>query len=431
MTANVPRTAKINPQTNELTPPGANNILPTSGTRVTYPYTTDVPDGEDVARIGSLEVPSLALGTISWTPDKQDKGSPGFRPGDRLDGKMGTAASQTNVARAALQSGLVLFDTAERYSVGEGERLLADALSEGAEFVTPDKKWNPFAREKPRRGPVVATKFTPAPWRFGAEAVVAACEASRRRLGVDTIDLYQLHMPDVVQPGAAFGYVDIKDEDYWLGLARCKELGLVKEIGVSNYGPTLLRRCAAFMKRRGLSIASNQIHYSLLARRKGNNQATVDAAEELGIKTLAYYPLAMGLLTDSGAERSGALEHYAKGGTGYIGAPWLEKNRVEVPEGGVAPLVAALREVAARRGKTVSQVALNWIIGSGVIPIAGATTEAYVRDAAGALGWRLTGEERAALEAAADALGFEFEGTFFKRVSGKFVGYGVEEWTLD
>merc|ERR1711939_968440 len=174
-----------------------------------------------------------------------------------------------------------------------------------------------------------------------------------KRLGVEQIDLYQIHMPDVVQPGRFFGFVENKDEEYWEGLARCVELGLVREIGVSNYGPTLLKRCSAFMAKRGLKFASNQIHYSLLARNKGNNQATVDAANELGIKTLAYYPLAMGLLTDKGDQRTGALEHYA------------------------------------------------------------------------------TDEERRRLEDAADALGFEFQGTFAKRVDGKFVGYGVEEWRLD
>jgi len=407
-----------------------NNILASPRT-VRYPYTTDCPgcrDATDTARLGALEVPSLALGTISWTPEKEKSG---FRPGDRLDGKIGTAVAQAGVAAAALESGLTFFDTAERYSVGVGETLLADALAEGAEYAVGPKKTFPAAAAAPRPRPVVATKFTPAPWRLGAESVVAACEASRAQLGVDQIDLYQIHMPDIVQPGAAFGYVDIKDEEYWLGLARCKELGLVKEIGVSNYGPTLLRRCAAFMKTRGHRLASNQIHYSLLARKVGGNQAAVDAANELGITTLAYYPLAMGLLTEKGPERTGALEHYAKGGAGYIGVPWLEKNKVEVPAGGVAPLVDELKRVADARGKTVTQVALNWIIGSGVVPIAGATTEAYVRDAAGAVGWRLSGDERASLEAAADSLGFEFQGTFFKRVDGKFVGYGVEEWSLD
>jgi len=404
------------------------STLPAAPTTVSYPFrsvhTGRAPPrrpSEDVATIGDLTVPSVALGTISWTPEREHAG---FRPGDRLDGKIGTAAAQDAVAATALGAGATFFDTAERYSVGVGETLLAEALERGAASRTR----RPFGAAAP--APVVATKFTPAPWRAGADAVVEACRASRDRLGVDTIDLYQLHMPDVVQPGRAFGYVDVKDEAYWDGLARCKELGLVREIGVSNYGPTLLRRCCAFMEARGLKVASNQIHYSLLARHDGN-QATVDAARELGVATLAYYPLAMGLLTNQGALRRGPLEHYARGGTGLVGAPWVAANRVAVPAGGVAPLVDALRLVGKRRGKTPSQVALNWVIGSGAIPVAGATSPKYVLDAAGARGWRLTADERRELEAASDDLGFEFRGTFFKRVDSKFVGYGVESWKLD
>ena len=232
-----------------------------------------------------------------------------------------------------------------------------------------------------------------------------------------------IHMPDVVQPGRAFGIVDDKNVKYWEGLARCKELGLVKEIGVSNYGPTLLRECAAFMAKRGLKLATNQIHYSLMARRAGGNQAATRRRSSASRRRVL--PARDGPLTASGGAREGALKHYARGGVGYIGAPWLEKNQVHVPDGGVAPLVAALERVADARGKTVTQVALNWIMAQGVIPIAGATTDKYVADAAGALGWRLSPEECAELEAAADDLGFEFQGTFFKRTDSKFVGYGV------
>ena len=127
----------------------------------------------------------------------------------------------------------------------------------------------------------------------------------------------------------------------------------------------------------------------------------------------------------------GSLAHYAQGGVGYIGAPWLEKNRIDIPSPGVEPLVDALEVIAHKYSKTVSQIALNWIIANGVVPIVGTTTEAYLLDALGALGWRISDEDQAFLEQAADDLGFEFQGTFFKRVDGKFVGYGVERWELD
>ena len=223
----------------------------------------------DETNIGSLKVPNLAIGTISWTKEGNL-----YLPGDKIKSRM-TKETQRDIAQLALDKGLTFFDTAERYSVGAGESLLAEALGDGPG--------------------VVATKFTPGPWRMGPESVVAACEASRQRLKVDQIDLYQLHMPDIVQPLRMFGYVNEKDEAYWEGLARCVELGLVKEVGVSNYGPTLLKRCHSFLKDRGINLASNQIHYSLLARHRGHNQATVDAAKALNVTTLAYYPLARGL----------------------------------------------------------------------------------------------------------------------------------------
>lgn len=367
-----------------------------------------------------LVVPNLAVGTIAWTPERKV-----FLPGDAVVSKAGTAEKQRNLAQLALDFGLTLFDTAERYSVGAGEMLLANAVSDGS------------------RTPVMATKFTPTPWRTGPDAVVEACRASRDRLGVDKIDLYQIHMPDIVQPLRVFGYVNQKDRDYWEGLARCVEQGLCKEVGVSNYGPTLLRECYEFLEKRGVRLATNQIHYSLLARHQGGNQESVDAARELGVKTLAYYPLAMGLLSSSSSSnrrgsqdskecQRGPLSHYKNGGTGYIGLPWVSpENVVHVPEPGVLPLVQALETVANKYDKTPSQVALNWIITKGVIPIVGATTEKYLEDAAGALGWRLTEGDCEYLERASDDLGFEFKGTWFKRVDSKFVGYGIEKWTLD
>lgn len=96
------------------------------------------------------------------------------------------------------------------------------------------------------------------------------------------------------------------------------------------------------------------------------------------------------------------------------------------------PLVEALETVAAQyESVSASQVALNWIISKGVVPIVGATSPKYLKDAIGALGWRLSAADCTFLEQVADSLGFDFKGTWFKRVDGKFVGYGVENWTLN
>ena len=195
-------------------------------------------------------------------------------------------------------------------------------------------------------GATVATKFTPTPWRRSAQDVIDAAERSAERLGVKQLDLYQIHMPDIIQPFSRFGGQDIKDEIYWDGLVECYKRGLVKNVGVSNYGPTLLARAHEHLARQGVPLASNQIAFNLLTRRSGS-QATVDAGEQLGVKTLAYYPLAMGLLTGKlSAERLSAksdfrskdLARYLQGGSGGTAGV--------IPPGGVGPMVQVMPKIA-------------------------------------------------------------------------------------
>ena len=99
-----------------------------------------------------------------------------------------------------------------------------------------------------------------------------------------------------------------------------------------------------------------------------------------------------------------------------------------------APLMAAMRQIGEKKGKTVAQVALNWVISKGAIPVAGARTVRHVKDNLGAMGWRLDPDDISLLEMVADELGggnIDFEGAGFKRSSEKFVGYGVEKWRLE
>jgi pyridoxine 4-dehydrogenase len=99
-------------------------------------------------------------------------------------------------------------------------------------------------------------------------------------------------MPDIVQPLKRFGIGSNKNEIYWEGLAECYKRGLVKNVGVCNYGPTLLSQCQEALAKHNVPLASNQIAYSLIGRHNGA-QETVDKCNELGIKVLAYYPFAM------------------------------------------------------------------------------------------------------------------------------------------
>ncbi len=344
-----------------------------------------------------------------------------------------------DLVNEAYAANAAFFDTAERYGshvktaigmgYGETERLTQKLLTTARE-VNGDR---PVA-------PCVATKFTPLPWRTSAQSVIEACEQSRQNLGVEQIDLYQIHMPDVVKPFRFLGKDDSYDEIYWDGLAECYHRGMVKNVGVCNYGPTLAARCQEALAKRGVPLASNQIAYSLLGRHNGA-QETVDKCNELGIKVLAYYPFAMGLLTGKySPDTMGGLAQSADMSLRNYQKTDMEKRDLEryakgdgvvVPEGGISPLLVTMATIAANRGKTVAQVALNYVISKGAIPIPGCRTISQLKDNLGAMGWRLSDLEIAMLELEADKLGFGFEGAGFKRTSEKFVGYGVEKWSLD
>ncbi|KAL7545616.1 hypothetical protein ACHAWF_008968 [Thalassiosira exigua] len=403
--------------------PGAIRLAPTT----TKLHGTNA----DTTDVGSLTVPHIGCGTIAWSTNIVTG-----RPNPELSELVSAAASR---------DGGGFFDTGERYGShmktalgmgwGETERLVAKLISEVEGNVDP--MGDAVSR------PVVATKFTPSPWRTTAESVVEACEESCKRLGVDSIDLYQIQMPDIVKPLRVFGVDNSYDEVYWDGLAECYHRGLVKNVGVSNYGPTLVTRCHDHLARKGVPLASNQIAYSLIGRHNGAQQ-TLDRCNELGVKVLAYYPFAMGLLTGkystsknpeltaedaltkslslytsrrSNLERKD-LERYAKG------------DGKSIPFGGVAPLLRTMERIAEDHDGTVAQVALNYIICKGAIPIPGARTAAQYSDNMGALNWRLTEDEVMQMEMEADNLGFSFDGAGFKRSDAKFVGYGMEKWSL-
>mmetsp|Transcript_638 Transcript_638/g.1033 ORF Transcript_638/g.1033 Transcript_638/m.1033 type:complete len:418 (-) Transcript_638:92-1345(-) len=379
----------------------------------------------DLTKIGSLTVPLIGCGTIAWTSDKVTG-----RPNPELEELVSIASKQ----------GGGFFDTGERYGShmktalgmgwGETERLVKKLTQDADDMDSSSST------------PVVATKFTPSPWRTTVDSVVEACEESRKRLGVDSIDLYQIQMPDIVKPLRFLGVDKSYDEVYWDGLVECYHRGLVKNVGVSNYGPTLVTECHEHLKKRGVPLASNQIAYSLIGRHNGSQQ-TLDRCNELGVKVLAYYPFAMGLLTGkytntspglskedtlssplslSNSRRSKFelkdLERYANG------------DGTRIPAGGVTPLLRTMERIAMDRGKTVAQVALNYIICKGAVPIPGARTAAQYVDNMGALHWRLTEEEVTQMENEADDLGFSFDGAGFKRSDAKFVGYGMEKWSM-
>lgn len=148
-------------------------------------------------------------------------------------------------------------------------------------------------------------------------------------------------------------------------------------------------RAYSALAQKGVPLASNQLPFSLLNREAEKN-GTLARCKELGIRFIAYSPLAQGLLTGKYS-----VENPPSGVRASSYADTLKK---------LPPVIKALQEVAQNHGKTVSQVALNWVICKGALPIPGAKNAKQAEDNAGGAGWRMTDDEVAKLDEVTDAI---------------------------
>lgn len=298
----------------------------------------------DTLTIGqsNVQVAPLGIGTWSW--------------GDRFFwdyGKSYTRNDLDDAFVASVNAGITLFDTAEVYGFGESERLLGDMV------------------RKSKMPVVVATKYMPFPWRFGKWTIKSAITDSLKRLGLDHIDLYQIHVPPLFTT----------DNDLMDVLADAVAEGHIRAVGVSNYSATQVLDTYAALERRGVHLASNQVHYSLLKRTpEVNNVLTV--CRERGMTVLAYSPLAQGLLTGKYTAANQV------GGFRTLSFAMQDMQKIQ-------RVVGLMRDIGQDHGdKTPAQVALNWLMcQQGVIPIPGAKNLRQANENAGALGWALIPEE--------------------------------------
>jgi aryl-alcohol dehydrogenase-like predicted oxidoreductase len=224
---------------------------------------------------------------------------------------------------------------------------------------------------------VIATKFMPSPWKLAVtSSLVTAAKASAERMGIACIDLYQIHGPISLRSHEALAEA----------LATAHADGLVKAVGVSNYSAKETRSIVTALRKRDLQLATNQIEFSLL-RTMPEKVGLLEACRELGVVPLAYSPIGQGRLT---------------GKYSAANPPPGRRNFSKHPMEVVDRVVAELRTIGEKHGgKTPSQVALNWIIAKGAVPIPGAKNRAQAEDNAGALGWSVDDDDLAALDAAA------------------------------
>ncbi|ESW18288.1 hypothetical protein PHAVU_006G028400 [Phaseolus vulgaris] len=274
---------------------------------------------------------------------------------------------------ASIDGGLTFFDTAEVYGSG---------LAFGA--INSEVLLGRYIKERKEKDPdvevAVATKFAALPWRFGRQSVLNALKDSLCRLGLTSLDLYQLHWPGV---WGNEGYID--------GLGDAVEKGLVKAVGVSNYNEKRLREAYEKLKKRGIPLATNQVNYSLIYRAPEEN-GVKSVCDELGITIIAYSPIAQGALSGKYTPDK---------------PPSGPRGRIYTPEflTRLQPLLNKITEIGEKYDKTPTQVSLNWLVAQGnVVPIPGAKTKEQAKEFLGALGWRLTDEEVAELRSLASEI---------------------------
>ena len=260
-----------------------------------------------------------------------------------------------------VDAGIRLFDTAEAYGNGKSESILGRLIK---------------TTDMPLK---IATKFMPYPWRLSKTEVLRALSRSLKRLDLPKVDLYQIHWPFPPLP-----------IEVWLdGMIEAKKRDLVNEVGVSNYDLDQMTRAFDRMASAGFTLTSNQVPYNLLDRRIEKN-GVMKKAKELGIKIIAYSPLAQGVLTGKYS-----VDHPLTGMRGF------RYNRQLLIR--AQPLLETLAKVGASRGgKTASQVALNWTIQKGTLPIPGAKSIQQAELNLGALNWKLTDDEMAVLDDMSD-----------------------------
>lgn len=300
-----------------------------------------------------LTVSSLGLGCMGM--------SEFYGPGDEATG--------IATIRRALDLGVTLLDTADMYGPFVNEELVGRAVAGRRDAVVLATK---FGNERRADGTRVGINGRP-------DYVVAACDASLRRLGVDHIDLYYQHRVDPTVP----------IEDTVGAMAGLVAAGKVRHLGLSEAGPDTVRRAHGVHP-----ITALQTEYSLFTR--DLEDEILPTVRDLGIGLVPYSPLGRGLLTgavtaDSGATGEGDLRRSA-----YF--PRFRGDALATNLG----LVERVRALAAEKDVTPGQLALAWVLAQGpdVVPIPGTKRVRYLEENVAAAAVELTAADLAALAVA-------------------------------
>jgi aryl-alcohol dehydrogenase-like predicted oxidoreductase len=278
----------------------------------------------------------------------------------------GPADERESVAtiHRALELGMTFLDTADIYGPFTNERLVGGAIAGRRDEVVLATK---FGNQRRADGSWIRVNGEP-------EYVRQACDASLERLGVDHIDLYYQHRVDRSVPV----------EDTWGAMAELVEAGKVGYLGISEAAPDTVRRAHAVHP-----VSAGQYEYSLFTR--DPEDALLGTMRELGIGLVAYSPLGRGFLPGQITSPDDLGEDdYRRHHPRFSGENFARN----------LDLVDRVRQLAAVKGVTPSQLAIAWVLAQGtdIVPIPGTKRRSYLEENAGALDVRLTPQDLAAIE---------------------------------
>jgi aryl-alcohol dehydrogenase-like predicted oxidoreductase len=308
-----------------------------------------------------LQVPALAFGTATF-----GGGNAFFRTWGSTQ-----VEEASRLVDIALEAGVNLFDTADSYSSGLAEEILGQAIRDRRDQI------------------LLSTKATfrsePGPNGLGSSRhhLLRACEASLRRLRTDYIDIYHLHGFDALTPV----------EETLRTLDDLVRSGKVRYVGCSNFSGWHLMKSLALSEKYGLPRhVAHQAYYSLAGREYEWELMPLAIDQKVG--TIVWSPLAQGRLTGKVRRNQPAPENSRVSVTSETS----QSGDNEI----VYRIVDVMDEIAAETGKTLPQIALNWLLQRPTVAsiIFGARNEAQLRENLGAVDWHLTVEQVAKLDAA-------------------------------
>lgn len=298
-----------------------------------------------------LQVP-LAVGTLQW----------GTTPVDQyMINSKGciTENEAAQIVQDFSEAGVTLWDTAEGYGGGTSEARLGRLFSSSTTPTTTKTKT-----------PILMTKFLPTPWRgFFPGDMERAIRASCKRLQTSKIDIYLLHSP-----------VHWRSLEYWIERgAECKHKGLIGAMGLSNCNANQVRCAVAAGKHYGVDVVFNQVHYSLLDYNSDNLQEMQRVCQELNVAIVGFSAIGQGLLTDGLTPETFPSIRPAK--------------MLRLKYDDLTPLRTKLLSLSQVYGKSMAQIAINWCMCHGVVPLVGCRSQKQAKDSIGALGWNLKEED--------------------------------------